>query len=277
MMKDILVLLGETGAESPALEFAVELARANSARLTAVVCAGVPLYQEYLLGTVIYEAYQTEVGRQTEVAEKACAAVRKRLDTAGISHEVRTIIVDMDILPMDVVIHARYCDLALIGHRGSFGDTRLWERIVQNVVFRSGRPLMIVPEKAQLPIDKVAIGWNASREAVRAVHDAMNLIIAADQVDIVTVDAVPSDDGHGEEPGAGLAAHLSRHARNVSVHRLESQGRSIGELLQGFARERGVRLLIMGAYGHSRMWEMFLGGATRDVLGNTSIPVLLSH
>jgi len=275
--KDILILLGENGAESPALEFAVELARASSAHLTAVVCAGVPLYQEYLLGTVIYEAYQTEVGRQTEAAEAVCARVRRRLETAGIAFEVRTIIVDMDILPMDAVVHARYADLVLIGHRSAFGDGRLWDRIVQNVVFQSGRPILIVPERAHLPLEKVAVGWNASREAVRAVHDAMDLITAAAQVDIVTVDAVPSDDGHGEEPGAGLAAHLSRHVRNVSVHRLDSQGRSIGEVLQGFARDRGAHLLVMGAYGHSRMWEMLLGGATRDVLANATIPILLSH
>ncbi|MCH8684260.1 universal stress protein [Pedomonas mirosovicensis] len=277
MLKDILVLLGETGAESPALEFAVELARANSAHLTAVVCAGVPLYQEYLLGTVVFEAYQTEVGRQTEVAEAACAAVRERLGASGVPHEVRTIIVDLDILPMDAAVHARYADLVLVGHRGSYGDGRMWDRLVQSIVFQTGRPLIIVPERAHLPLDKVMIGWNASREAVRAVHDAMDLISAAERVDVAVVDAVPSDDGHGEEPGAGLAAHLARHVRNVDVHRLDSQGRPIGEVLQTFARDQGARLLVMGAYGHSRMWEMLLGGATRDVLANATMPVLLSH
>lgn len=277
MLKDILVLLGESGDQSPALEVALELCRANSAHLTAVVCAGVPLYQEYLLGTVIYEAYQSEVGRQTREAEATCAAIRERLDAAGIRHEVRTIVVDMDILPMEAAVHARYADLVLIGGRVSHGDKTMWDRLVQSIVFQTGRPLLIVPERSHLPFDKVTIGWNASKEAVRAVHDAMDLITAATQVDIVIVDAVPSDDGHGEEPGAGLARHLARHVRNVSVHRLDSQGRSIGEVLQAFARDRGARLLVMGAYGHSRMWEMFLGGATRDVLGNAAIPVLLSH
>lgn len=277
MMKDILVLLGDNGAESPALEIATELCRANSAHLTAVVCAGVPLYQEYLLGTVIYEAYQSEVGRQSREAEATCAAIRARLDAASIHHEVRTIVVDMDILPMEAAVHARYADLVLIGSRDSHGDKTMWDRLVQSTVFQTGRPLMIVPEGSHYPFDKVSIGWNASKEAVRAVHDAMDLITAAEQVDIAIVDAVPSDDGHGEEPGAGLARHLARHVRNVNVHRLDSQGRSIGAVLQAFARDQGSRLLVMGAYGHSRMWEMFLGGATRDVLGNAAIPVLLSH
>lgn len=277
MMKDILVLLGEGGEESPALEVAIELCWANSAHLTTVVCAGVPLYQEYLLGTVIYEAYQSEVNRQSQVAEATCAAIRERLDAAGIRHEVRTIVVDMDILPMDAAVHARYADLVLMGGRASHGDGRMWDRLVQSIVFQAGRPLLIVPERSHLPFDKVTIGWNASKEAVRAVHDAMDLITAASQVDIAIVDAVPSDDGHGEEPGAGLARHLARHVRNVNVHRLDSQGRSIGEVLQAFARDQGSRLLVMGAYGHSRMWEMFLGGATRDVLGNATVPILLSH
>ncbi len=277
MLKDILVLLGENGAESPALEVAIELCRANSAYLTTVVCAGVPLYQEYLLGTVIYEAYQSEVGRQTREAEETCAAIRERLNATGIRHEERTIVVDMDILPMEAAVHARYADLVLIGGRASHVDKAIWDRLVQSIVFQTGRPLMIVPERSHMPFDKVTIGWNASKEAVRAVHDAMDLLTAASQIDIAIVDAVPSDDGHGEEPGAELARHLARHVRNVNVHRLDSQGRSIGQVLQAFARDQGSRLLVMGAYGHSRMWEMFLGGATRDVLGNSTVPVLLSH
>lgn len=277
MLKDLVVLLGEAGTKDPVFNFAVSLAQAHQAHLIAVVCAGVPLYQEYLLGTVIYEAYQSEVTRQTKVAESVCAEIREQLNQLNLSSEVRRLVVDMDILPMDAVVHARYADLVLVAARGEEAEARMWDRLVQSILFHAGRPLLVVPEGARPPLDHVVIGWNASREAVRAIHDGMEFIAGARHVDIVVVDPVPSDDGHGAEPGADLAAHLARHVTNVNVYRIDSEGETVGTVLQDFAMDRGANLLIMGAYGHSRMWEMLLGGATRDVLGDTRIPILASH
>lgn len=277
MLKDIVVLVGDNGAEEPALKLGLDLAAARGAYLNVVVCGGVPLYQEYLLGTVIYEAYQSEVERQTRKAKAAAEAIEAAMGKAGVSGEVRTLVVDVDILPMDAVVHSRYADMVLVSARAAYTDGRFWDRLVQTVLFHAGRPILIVPEGAKLPLAKVAIAWNASREAIRAVHDGMGLITQATDVNVVLVDPTPSDDGHGAEPGADLAAHLARHVDTVNVHRIPSAGRALGQALQQFAVDIGCDVMVMGAYGHSRMWEMLLGGATRDVLTDTRLPLLISH
>lgn len=279
MLKDLVVFVGERGIDEPAFKQALALAQANGAHLVSVVGVAVPLYQEYLLGAVIYEAYQAEVDRQTKIANEICEKIKEKVKAAGVDGETRALVVDVDILPIDGVVHARYADLVVMSGRSGQADARLWERLVNGVLFGAGRPILIVPEGV-LPrsaFDKVVIGWNASREATRAVHDGMSLIRRAHQVDIVVVDPSSSDSGHGQEPGADLAAHLVRHGGKVNVHRIPSGGKGAGTALQQFALDAQADVLVMGAYGHSRVWETLLGGATRDIFADTKMPVLISH
>jgi len=96
-------------------------------------------------------------------------------------------------------------------------------------------------------------------------------------VTVLAVDPQPGPDGHGDIPGADIALHLARHGVKAQIERTVSAGVPIGELLLSRAADLGADLLVMGAYGHSRVRELLLGGATRSILASMTIPVLMSH
>src|SRR5262249_21576660 len=124
---------------------------------------------------------------------------------------------------------------------------------------------------------RVLIGWDASREAARAVKDAMPLLAAAEAVKVLSIDAEQSPQRHGEMPGADIALYLARHAVKTQVERTVSAGIDIGNTLLSRTVDLEADLLVMGAYGHSRVRELMLGGATRTVLQSMTAPVLMSH
>jgi len=181
--------------------------------------------------------------------------------------------------PEDVVsVHARYADLVILGQPDAgrlVGGTRLLEMVVLN----AGRPTLIVPQSApELRIaGTVLVAWNASREAARAVSDAIPLLVRAARVEIVTVNARPDPRGHGDNPGADIATFLARHGVKAGVSQTHATSVDIGEWLLSRAADLDAGMIVMGAYGHSRLREMVLGGATRTVLQSMTVPVLMSH
>jgi nucleotide-binding universal stress UspA family protein len=121
------------------------------------------------------------------------------------------------------------------------------------------------------------VAWAPRKEAGRAVADAMPFIEAAEAVSIGIVDPETGDADHGDEPGADVAAALSRHNRDVSVSQLPSGGLSVGNRLLKHAEEWGADLIVMGGYGHWRLREMLFGGVTHEMLRSSAVPLLLSH
>jgi nucleotide-binding universal stress UspA family protein len=124
---------------------------------------------------------------------------------------------------------------------------------------------------------RVLVGWNAGREAARAVQDALPLLMAAESVTVLTVNPEIGLGGHGEEPGADIALHLARHGVRVTVEHMTAPEISAGDVILNRAFELSADLLVIGAYGHSRLREMVLGGVTRSLLQQMTVPVLMSH
>jgi len=149
------------------------------------------------------------------------------------------------------------------------------ESLLHAVIFGSGRPAMLFPDRACTgAIDHVAIAWDGSRAAARALADARPFLAAASKVSVIyALDEKPL----GEDPGNRLFAALSAAGVKTDAHAIKAGREPIGEALQGKAVELGADLLVMGAYGHSRMREFILGGATSDVLADPLLPVLMSH
>ena len=116
-----------------------------------------------------------------------------------------------------------------------------------------------------------------SRKATRAVNDAMPLLETADSVTVLVINPIGGIDGHGEEPGADIALHLARHGVNATAEHMVAEDISVGDMLLSRCANAGADLLVMGAYGHSRMRELILGGATRNILQHMTVPVLMSH
>ena len=147
----------------------------------------------------------------------------------------------------------------------------------ESVIFGSGRPTVVMPEAPRRPpaIDSVVVAWDFSRTAARAVWDALAILQKAKTVRVVTVtnEKVIDSTRSGEE----LAKHLSRHGVTVVLENVNAAGRTIGESLETYVASCNADLLVMGAYGHSRMREFILGGATRSMLARPPLPVFLSH
>jgi nucleotide-binding universal stress UspA family protein len=180
----------------------------------------------------------------------------------------------------DPALHARYVDLTILGQRDPDNDDMAMIRPQpEQVALASGRPILIVPYAGNFNIvgRRVLIAWNASREAARATADAMPLLKSAEAVTVMAVDPQSDPHGQGDLPGADIALHLARHGVKAQIERTVSAGVPIGETLLSRAADLDADLLVMGAYGHSRVRELLLGGATRSILASMTIPVLMSH
>ncbi|MET3901257.1 nucleotide-binding universal stress UspA family protein [Devosia sp. UYZn731] len=149
-------------------------------------------------------------------------------------------------------------------------------QIAEGLIFGSGRPVVALPKTQERTwtIDSVAVAWDGSRAAIRAVHDAMGILTLAKSVTILTAFG---DKAIGDGAVAGLAGYLSRHGIKARHHDIRSSGVPIGTALQNGAIDHGVGLLVMGAFGHSRIREFVLGGATRSILDDLRLPIFVSH
>ena len=146
------------------------------------------------------------------------------------------------------------------------------------VMMNSGRPVLIIPpgyEKDTVG-NRVMICWNASRESIRAVADAIPILKRAELVQVVMYNVDNEPDVNAELAGSDIALYLARHGINVEV--LPPQkNKHIGTALLELGKQQSTDLLVMGGYGHTRFREFLLGGVTRTVLGESDIPVLMSH
>ncbi|MFN3447831.1 MAG: universal stress protein [Roseococcus sp.] len=276
-VKDILVHL-DAAPPGPRLALAADLAQRLGAHLAGlfVVEAPLPVIAAADGGGGIALAALLEQLREEELAK---AARRKgefeaALAPFGLAGEWR----QEEGAALGILHrHARHADLLVLGQPEP-DDGAAMAR-VEATLFASGRPLLLVPH-AGAPARtgrRVLIGWNASREAARALHDALPLMAGAEAVTVLVANPEDTPGAHGEQPGADIARHLARHGLPVSVQVVTSPELGAGELLLNAAADLGADLLVMGGYGHSRLREWVLGGATRTLLREATLPVLMSH
>lgn len=178
--------------------------------------------------------------------------------------------------PLEVLsLHARYADLTIVAQHETGGGDGRFADLAEDVLVSSGRPLLMVPFIGAPDTigEKVIVAWNASREASRAVADAMPILDSAREVEIF----IASGNDIGDLPGADIAAHLARHGIDVTVYETPTNNVSVGDALLNRASETGADMIVMGGYGRSRFREFVLGGVTRHMLQHMTVPVLMSH
>ena len=176
-------------------------------------------------------------------------------------------------------IHARYADLVVIGQPDPDSPGGVHRTFAQNLPIAAGRPVLVVPYTFERqPVGKrVLVAWNASREAARAVTDSLPILERASMVHVVAFRPEIGREGHGDEPGADIAHYLARHGVKVQASRQDAPDVDVGNLLLSRAADLSVDLIVMGAWGHSRLSEMVLGGVTRTLLESMTVPVLMAH
>ncbi len=290
-IKDILLQVDAGPAYPGRLDLAAGLARQHGAHLTGLFVFDLGLAPAMPFGlvdpesTTILARYQAQLRDDAfSAASDIKAGFEERLRRDGIEGEWRLV---EGRAVLTIALHARYADLAILGQDDPDNpQVHGWTGVVEQALLSSGRPVLVVPYAGRFAQvgRRVLIGWNARREAARAVHDALPLIRDAAVVTVVAVDPHrrPSGltgrgDDHGDEPAADIARHLARHGLRVMAAQADSGGIGVADVLLNQAADRGADLLVVGGYGHSRTLETVLGGVTRAMLQRMTLPVLMSH
>jgi len=274
--KTILVHLDAGNTLDARLEVALQVARKFDAHLVGL----------YALTVVPVPSYATAVAGEIEVANrKATAELERRTRAAwdAATHRAGWQKIEWRSTLEDalaaVTLHAHYADLIIIGQKEPDDASGNSGEFAHRLPLAAGRPVLLVPYASEKrPVgERVIVAWDAGREAARAVVDALPFLAAAREVKVATFNAGRASDRHGEAPGADVGLFLTRHGVKVSVVRYQSESRDIGNQLLSRAADLGSDLIVMGAYGHSRLAELVLGGATRTLLQSMTVPVLMSH
>lgn len=273
--RDILVALTSYPEPTPSsvVEDAVSVASVLGAHIAALACemhVQVPGHfmsgaAVGLPGIIAGEAAKSRRNAQDLLEAFESAAAKAGLSRESVLEKCKTFEA-----PELLVEYARLRDLTIMPESNDRG-------YVEAVMFGSGRPTLILPQKRSRAIafGTIAVAWDFSRAAARAVSDAMPLLEQADKVRIVTVlNEKRLDSKHSAEE---LAKNLSRHGVEIVLDRVDAKGRPIGGVLEAYVASHEFDLLVMGAYGHSRLREFVLGGATDSLLSKPPLPILFSH
>lgn len=280
MIKDILIPRVNAASESAPTSAAISIAQAFQSRVSMLVTVDVPSPMPSDWGAMAYDVYARLHEDARKRARDHVERLRAHFADSDILVELRTAEA-VSLYPQNTAtMHARHADLTVLPAMPRDGAENMHlHDYFHDILRHSGRPVLVVPEgyAGVLPPRRALIAWKPTREASRAVADAMSLLAQAEIVDVLVVDPVIGEAAYGGEPGADIAAHLSRHGLRVEVETRSSMNFSVAYTLLDHARKTGADLLVAGGYGHSRLREAILGGTTRELLQTTHLPVLFSH
>ena len=279
-LKNIGVFIDETSEGEERADYAAILARRFGARFIGIcaVSATRPLHRAdyYVVGA---KAIKAMFALQEAADEDATAAVRRSFEAISAKHDVSREfrVISRGGPGEDLVQCSLHCDLVVVGQNelhempGYSSPERL--------LLASGTPILVVPNgwKSELMSKNVLVGWNSSRQARRAVVDALPLLVASPAVTLLVIDSDKGAPRHGEEPGADIARYLLQHGAHVEVERLSSHGSPIAEIIVSYAMNRGADLIVIGAYSRPRSVQLVFGGVTRTLLKQSPLPVLISR
>ena len=221
----------------------------------------------------VFETQQRDNAAATKAALDRFAAASAR---AGVSAEPLMLSASFASASDQFGRIARHFDLSIVGQAEP--ETSAVEKmIVEAALFDSGRPVIVVPyiQKAPLKLDRVMVCWDGGRAAARAIADAMPLLERAGLLEVVIIANEPGK--QDEIEGADMGQHLARHGLNAEVKRINYGDLDVADALLSHAADSDADFIVMGGYGHSRLREFVLGGATRGILRSMTAPVLMSH
>jgi nucleotide-binding universal stress UspA family protein len=277
--RTILANLNETANNEAVISTAAVLAGEFEASVTGLyVVPAAPVYPAARHEPIpeMFETHREYFRRQSASVEAAFKAGFPR-DSAR--HRLRIEKSESPLIGDSVIEQGRRFDLILLSKTDTKSELGVELDFVTRIAVAVGRPVIVVPFNVPLTSipETVIVGWNGSREAARAVFDSLPILTRAKTVHVVWVDP-PAERARSEaSPGEWIARALGLHGVKVVVTPLDGDGESAGEVLLRKAADAGAGLLVIGAYGHSRLSEFILGGVTRTVLRHMTCPVLLSH
>lgn len=275
--KNILVHVDGTERTAARVRLATNLATGSDAQVTGTFVVPDPYAGAYMAGGYVpVEIFEQQRDEARKAAETASGVFEDIVGKAGIHSEWR--VEEGDVASV-LARHARYADLVVVGK----GDPEDLVRFPNpelggDLAMTSGRPVLVVPNAGNFDIvgKRVLVCWNASREAARAVQDAMPILEKADKVTVLSVNPTKSGD-HGDIPGADIALHLARHGIKAEATSTSADGIEVADAILARASDLGVDLIVSGAFGHSRTREWVFGGVTESMMRNMTVPTMMSH
>lgn len=277
-VKSIVVLMDDRDDCARRVEFAIGLAQSFDASLVGVYLTFDPMLSQTitaLLPDDIVAEYLRKTGTAQAAAEslfrnRAAAAALTAIEWQAPAQEAAAA----------AVAHARCADLIVLGQANPEDADAGYERLVmQTVVFSSGRPALIVPyigASALFPRN-ILVAWDGGREASRAIADALPLLVRAERVTVVSIHTGAARTPIDTQSEARLTDYLRAHGIKAELRQHQGSAGEVGEMLISSAADLGCSMMVMGGYGHTRIREWVLGGATRTVMESMTVPVLMSH
>ena len=260
------------------LKLAIALCEEIEAHLAVLVVAlaAPPPIGEY--AAVVSDAWLQERQADMDMLQKRTAVVTALLASSPVSSDVSSEYPEEAGADDVIGRRARYADVTLLGPE-LLSRGILKSKAIEGALFSSGKPLLLVPEGSAptLKPKRIMVAWDSRIEASNAVARSLDLLSAADNVHLVLVDPLEGETGQGAEPGADLATYLARFGVKVTVDRVPSQGRTVAATLRQHAIDISADLLVMGAYGHSRLRERIVGGVTRSMIDEPPLPILMAR
>lgn len=270
----ILTYIDNATSPDLCLDAAIGVTRQMNAHLSVLAFGYEPNVPSYAFGdpgvgvtAELYAMARSDVDRNMEVAKAA-------LQRSGVLGDAIPSLCLTGTMAREIGGHAQYSDLVVLPR--PYGDdvSGSAAEAFAGALFDGDATVLVCPAGTeQVAPDTAMIAWNGSREALSATRRAIPFLKQAKSVEIVLVDTLTDQ----PDPGERLALMLSRHGIKVDIITQPRSPEPVSETLLRRGRELQAGLLVMGAYGHSRLREYLVGGVTRDLLSRTTVPVLLAH
>lgn len=268
-IKDILVYVDNDDNCDKRLDVSTSLCNVYDAHLSGVYVKqriSIPAYAGVYMPVEVYETNDKETAK---LAEEAKTRFNDKTGTAGINNDFRDFDGDVS---YQLSLASRYADLMVVPQRlpDKFDLNPYYQ--LPDILLGAACPVLLLPETVtvSLPPQRVMLAWDGGRESAKAFKAALPMLKEVKKIDVL---AVSPEEG----TETAIAQHINRHGFEVEVHEMEGGHFDVGEILLEQAKSLDSQMIVMGAYGHSRIRELMLGGTTRHVLDHTSLPVLFAH
>ncbi|MET0710650.1 MAG: universal stress protein [Tardiphaga sp.] len=278
-IKSLIVFVDASPVGDARTRYAVRLAAEHDAHLIGVFIAPTGWKRNpadgFVTGAV---AVREMVERHSLFEREAAAAAIEHFETLAGRERVRCEFRSIETSNADelVRLHSLHSDLVVVGYPSPGGLPA--QGTPAAMLLATGVPFLIVPDTwtSDSVASKIVFAWNASREARRAISDALPLMKTAQSVAVLVIDP-KKNASHGEQPGADVAHYLCRHGVIATVEQRQSNGVAVADVIREFAVNEGSDLIVLGAYSHARTREFIFGGVTRSLLKNITVPTLIAH
>ena len=278
--KDLVVYLGEDKRCAHRLDAALALAKRHGARVKGIAFAlnwPIPSYVGVEI-PVDFTVANQELAQKT--ATEVVAKCQKKAADAGIEFDSEIIACDVSTAPAQMAYHARSGDITFLGQPDPDDeDAGFHQSLLDGVLFASGRPVYTVPYigRPDHKVRKAIVAWDGGKKVARAVNDALPLLKDRGEVIILVINPDQRSNAHGKNPGVDIAAHLERHGIKTKVDIQVSDSLPPATIILNYLSDAGADLLVMGAYGHSRLREWAFGGVTDSIMHQMTVPVFMSE